>query len=609
MAWAGIDPAGGAGQLAIGAAKAEHQLCLQIPGCNLSKADGIWRVPLTWPAYVAFRTVWASQPVELAPSLMAWEAARWELVSRALADRWAMDAPPQLARTLIGMEDGGDLHLNPIQRGHVAWLASQRRTILGDPMGNGKTPPLIRALQLLRSQGEGLPALVICPGSAPLSWARKLAAWAPELSVQVVTGSALARRKALEPQADVYVIAWENMRLPTRLAAYPSQRFVVCDEHGGTTGKTAAQCEVHDKELNAMAFATVIADECHRAANPRSKMSRAMQWLAHHAENFWAVTGTLTADNVGDLWPILHAIDPKGWPARSRYLDLYAQQAYTFHGGNEYLDLRPDTAASFHTAVDPLFRRIPLRQGRPGRAEPEFRYPQMTPAQARAYRQLAKELLADLDGQTMVPDNSAVKFGRAVQLASSMVELSDGEDRNGFTVQQVRLVLPSNKVADLAEFLADNDGQWIVTCFSPALVEMAARKLDELKIAHTKIIGGMGSAASDTAALLFQGDPRVRVIFITAAGSESIDLQNARGVVFLQPNPSFIKREQIIGRADRYGQAHPVRTVYMISPHTADERLFELGCDKAERHESVTQDAAAMRWVMEAGGELITDAG
>jgi SNF2 family DNA or RNA helicase len=594
-------------QLWIGAARAESGLCLQIPGCTLDQSDGIWKLPLTWPGLVAMRAVWSQQPVELGPGLLAWEAAKWAEVQERYSMRMAMDAPEPLATQLIAMEDGGDLHLDGSQRGAVAWLERWRRCIVGDPMGNGKTPPLIRTLQLLGP--EALPAVVICPDSAPLAWARKIASWAPDLRVQVVTGTALARRRALSAEADVYILLWSNIRYHTRLASYPSQRFTRCTEHGGIDEKiTPARCEVHPKELNGMRIATVIADECHRMAKPQTKQSRAVQWLAHHAENFWAVTGTMTASDVGDLWPVLHAIDPKGWPVRTRYLDLYGQQEYSWHGGAEVTGLRPETAGYFHVAVEPLFRRIPLRTGRPERTEPEFRYPQMVPAQARLYKQLSRDLMTDLPtGHTMVPDNSAVKFTRLVQLASSAIEIVPGEDAHGYSDDQVKVCLPSNKADDLLEFLADNEGQWIVSCFSPDLVGLCARKLHDAGVGYEKIIGGMSGQEKDQAALLFQANPLVRVMFLTAAGGESIDLQAARGVVFLQPNPSFVMREQIIGRADRRGAVHPVRTVYMISPGTVDDRLYELGCIKDTRHAEVTRDAELMRWVITAGE--LTDAG
>ena len=79
------------------------------------------------------------------------------------------------------------------------------------------------------------------------------------------------------------------------------------------------------------------------------------------------------------------------------------------------------------------------------------------------YKELDKELLAGLpDGHLLVPGNDAVRFGRLVQLACSAIEVADGEDRDGFTAEQVKLVSPSNKADALLEFLGGNDGQWIV---------------------------------------------------------------------------------------------------------------------------------------------------
>src|SRR5579859_4872323 len=99
MAWAAIDP-GGSGApgstpdqptLAIGCSKAEQPLCLQIPGCTFSKRDGIWRAPLSWATYVAFKTVWASQPVIETSQLMDWAASMWADIQIAYGLRAQLD--------------------------------------------------------------------------------------------------------------------------------------------------------------------------------------------------------------------------------------------------------------------------------------------------------------------------------------------------------------------------------------------------------------------------------------------------------------------------------------------------------------------------------------
>jgi SNF2 family DNA or RNA helicase len=96
----------------------------------------------------------------------------------------------------------------------------------------------------------------------------------------------------------------------------------------------------------------------------------------------------------------------------------------------------------------------------------------------------------------------------------------------------------------------------------------------------------------------------VRVIFITSAGGESITLTAANTIYFLQPDPSFLGREQKISRVDRIGsEIHDsIRVVHAITPGTVEERLYQLGTEKEERANSLTNDRQLMFWLI-AGGE------
>jgi SNF2 family DNA or RNA helicase len=611
MAWAAIDPTGPRPQLAIGADASEHHLCQQIPGCNYSKKDHIWRLPLTWPGYVCFRTAWRDSPIQISPELEAYGASGWDDVQGRYQARLATDASEATAPLLDMIESDGVLNLRPDQRAAVEWLATYGRAGIDDDPGNGKTPIVIRALQLLdrmyggspdAPEGGPLPALMIGNNSALLATADKFRAWAPELKVVVAAGTALQRRKALEDgSADVVLIGWTNVRLHTRLARYGSEALKRCTEHGGVDPKiTPARCEVHEKELNARRWGTVICDEAHKLANPKAKWCRAVWHLAHHAEFFWALTGTPVTNNVADPWGIMHAMFPLAFPARSRYLDMFAVKDYAWHGGAEILGIRPDNEYAFHSIIQPYWRRTPkaiARPDQPPRQEPEFRYPELDPAQKAAYKQMAKEAQASINGAAIVSDNSAVKFTRLCQLASAALEIYDGEDEAGFTKAGGKMVLPSNKVDDLLEFLEDNPGQLVVAANSPQLIELAERKLHTAKITTAKIIGGMSHEAQYQAQQFFQNG-QVRVILINSAGSESIDLQAASTIYFLQPDPSYRSREQKIGRVDRYGQQLAVRHVYAISPGTVDERLYRLGDEKEERAAQLTRDPDLLRWMI-----------
>jgi superfamily II DNA or RNA helicase len=602
MAWASIDQTGERPMLAIGAAKAEHHLCAAIPGCNYDKKDGIWRLPLSWPGYVCFRTAWASMPVYIYPPLLAWGESAWTQVQKRFADRIRIDCTTEYGAMIRDAEADNSMELRPDQRGAVQWLCTYGRVGIEDPTGNGKTPIVIRALQVQQQvTGTALPALYIANGSALFGIRDKFAAWAPELRVVVVTGTAANRAKALEREADVYIIAWDNLRLHTRLAKYGSQRLSRCTECAGTETKvTPGRCEVHEKELNKIRFGTVIPDEAHKMRDPTTKQTRAAWWLMHHAEFAWPMTGTLVAATVADPWGPQHGLDPRAFPSRSRYIDMFAQKEFAWNRGAEILGFRPEHEYQAQCIIQPYWRRIPkeiARPNQPPRGEPEFRYTELSPAHRKVYDQLTKEALADLEGASMVTGNDLEKYTRLCQLASSMVEQYDGEDSQGFTRPLYRLALPCPKADDLIEFLSETDDQVVVAAISTQLIELAERKLHDAGISFTHIIGGMSSEAQYQANMTFLSG-QVRVILISAAGGESIDLQSSSVIYFLEPDTSFLAREQKIGRVDRYGQRYAVRQVYALAPGTVDMHRYQLGSDKAERHDSVARDPDLLRWIL-----------
>lgn len=600
MAWAAIDDTADVPRLAVGCARSEYHLCEQVPGMNYAKADGIWRAPLTWQAWVAFLTVWGRQPVEVHPGLREWSLRAWEDVQEMYAMRQALDAADARSE--------GEPELFPFQRAGAAWLAVGERAGLFDPRGNGKTPQAIRALRMVRQAGMPGPWLVVATPATLYNWRREIGRWAPELSVRVVDGTAQRRRKAImdEGEADVYVIGWPTVRYHTRLKAYPGQALTRCDEHGGSMGLSAARCEVHEKELNEIRWAGVIADEAHRMKDARSKQTRAVWHVSGTARFFWPMTGTPIADNIADVWPVMHGISHLAFPSKSKYLDLYAVKQLNWHGGSEFLGIKPETENAFHASVQPLFRRIPAEVSRPqmpARLPDTFRYPEMTTAQSRAYRQLEKEALAELEHSDMVTSNSLAKFSRLCQLAAASLEQVDGEDKDGFSKAGYRMAAPSSKADDLLDFLEDNPGPVVVCMNSPQLLALCEQKLALHKVTHCAIKGGQPPVVRDQSVQWFQ-EGQCRVMLLTArAGGEGITLTASSTVFFLQPEPSWLATDQVIGRVDRIGQARAVRVVYSISRGTVEERLYQLSQDKQGRADAVTRDPELLRWMI--AGEAV----
>ena len=269
------------GKIACRTEYRQKELIKLIPGAKWNPEDEIWYAPLTWSTCLALRAVFGLE-LTIGPELNAWAAEyKARVHDPAMALRDALDAP-------------GDPDLFPHQRADVAFLATVRRGLLGSEMGVGKTAAAIRTLVELSRRGENpFPALVVSPNSVKPAWKREFEHWWPGVTVQVVSGTAAQRRKQLETKAHVYVMNYEALRSHSRIAGYGSIALRRCIDCGGEDARvTVTRCQAHNRELNAIKFRTVIADEAHRIKDPTSQQTRALKAAADDAPFRFPMTGT-----------------------------------------------------------------------------------------------------------------------------------------------------------------------------------------------------------------------------------------------------------------------------------------------------------------------------
>lgn len=461
------------------------------------------------------------------------------------------------------------------QRAGVAFLVKNRRALLADPMGTGKTAQLIRTLQVLQEMGEQpFPALVVCPNSLKAStWQSELTRWAPELSVQVVDGNATQRRKQLAVDADVRVLNWEGVRLHSKLAGY------------GTIALT--EKEKLPKELNEIGFRTVIADEYHKAKAPKAAQTRALWAVMHQAEFRYGMTGTPIAQNIGDLWSLLHGIEDTWFPARTKYLDYFAETSLNQFGALDVHGLNYQHKDEFFKIVDPLMRRIPKEAALP-QLPPvlpdQIRHTYMSAKQEKAYRQMEKDMIVLLNDILVAP-NPLAQLMRLNQFAAAHATVN--EDGS------LSLANPSSKVDDLVELLEEmGEEPLVVAAVSRQLIELASDRLTKLGISHGLVTGAQSIFERQEAVQRFQAG-YLRVILLTlGAGAEGITLTRASTMCFMQTPYSNIQYLQARDRVHRIGsERHDcIKIIKQITPDTIEERREEILAVKEMRMEEVVRD-------------------
>ncbi len=467
------------------------------------------------------------------------------------------------------------MKLLEFQRPGVAFLVKSRRALLADPPGLGKTAQMIRTLQVLAEMGENpFPALVVCPNSLKLStWSEELSTWAPELTHQVIDGTATKRRKQLTSGADVLIVNWEAIRLHSRLAGY------------GTIALTAKEKEL--KEFNELGLRTVIADEAHKAKDAKAAQTRALWALMHDAEFAYLMTGTPVADNIGDLWSLLHGLYPTWFPAKTKYLDYFADTSLNHFGGLEVHGVNPIHRDEFFRIVDPLMRRIPKEAALPQLPEVlplQIRHTPMSPKQKKAYDEMRDTMIAQLNDILVAP-NPLSQLIRLSQFAAASADITEDG--------QVRLSAPSSKVDDLIDLLEETgDEPLVVAAVSRQLIELAAEKLTKLKITHGLVTGAQSVFERQEAVQRFQAG-HLRVILLTlGAGAEGITLTRASRMLFMQESYSEIQNAQARDRIYRIGSERhaSVQIIVQVTPGSIEENRRELLATKQMRMEEVVRD-------------------
>ena len=562
------------------------ELCKSIPGAKWDSTAMVWSVPASWATCLALRSTFKNDLV-IGPRLTDW--AGNELANRI--------TPANELRDLETLEDPLNEDLFPHQRAGVKFLATARRALLADEPGLGKTAQAIRALKQLQDSGETIfPALIVCPNTLKKNWKREFDKWWPGLDIQIIKGSATQRRKQFDEPAQVFIINWESLRGHSRLAPYGSVALARCTECGGHDEKvTENRCEVHKRELNGINFKAVIADEIHRSKEPKSKQSRALWAATGDADIRYALTGTPIANNVLDLWSILHWISPEEWPSKTRWIDRMVNTMINAFGGMMVLGVKPHMEPEFYAALNPRMRRMLKAKVLPWLPEMMFerRDVEMSTKQKKAYEQMRDMMIAELEGgEALTAPSVLTQTIRLLQFASSYAEIAANEETG-----EIKAVLadPSCKVDALMDDIKSGDfgNDSVAVCaVSRQLIYLLSAALTKEKIEHGLITGAQNEDERQQAVDDFQAGKIKWILFTAQAGGVGITLTAARRLIMLQRPWSLVDHRQALDRVHRIGsEIHDsiIVTDY-VTEGTIEERVIQVLETKADNFEQIVRD-------------------
>jgi SNF2 family DNA or RNA helicase len=281
------------------------------------------------------------------------------------------------------------------QRPAMQWLYEKPRCALWMPMGGGKTVTTLTSLDNLSMVEDVYPVLVLAPlRVAKTTWPDEIGKWEhlKHLRVSPIIGNAKERQAALDVDADIYTMNYDNL--------------VWLQATLGTNWP----------------FKTVVADEFTRLKSFRlrqgSKRAAALARVAHtKVSRFIGLTGTPNPNGLQDLWGQTWFLD--GGERLGKTFSAFSDR--WFAKGWDGYSLKP--LASAQKEIEDRLRDVCLTvEGLPVH-EPVRNYISVDlPAKARrAYDSMENDMFAELEETGIEAFNAAAKTIKCLQLANGAV--------------------------------------------------------------------------------------------------------------------------------------------------------------------------------------------
>lgn len=433
------------------------------------------------------------------------------------------------------------MQLHDYQKEAVEFLQNRPKAGLFLDMGLGKT-----AITLTALEARHLPVLVTAPKRvAEHVWQAETALWRPDLSVAVAAGPPAKREAALKSGADIVVVGRDNLT-----GAVP---------YAGT-------------------FRTFVMDELSGFKSRASKRWRSARKITRNAsvEHVWGLTGTPSPNGLIDLWAQLYLLDggERLGGTLGSFRGAYFTPGRQLRSGviTEWI-LRDGAESRIHRKIEDICLSMST-EGRvdlPPTTVNRVEVP-LPPEARRVYKQLKRDLVADLD----ILGDEVYSAANAAVLSSKLTQISAGflysDDQDG-----THTVLHREKVKAVAE-IVDGTG-------SPVLVFY--RYKAELK-ALKEAFGSAALTMDDPDIVSRWNAGRVPVLLAhPASAGHGLNLQHGgHTIVWTTASWSLEEDQQANKRLSRQGQKHPVVIHYLVAPHTVDGAIQ----DRLQTKKSV-QDA------------------
>ena len=535
-----------------------------------------------------------TQPV---PAPTDKQAAVYESLKRIRASKTLTLKPTPMLRSEITDLSGKTIpfRLRYYQVQGIFHLLMLRRMVLGDGTGLGKTIEMLGALCYLWERETENRVIVVTPKSALRQWAAEIDRFTTGIKTFVVSGSVNERHQTW--------LEWATWDGPEKALLIVNYHLLVRDwNHGAQVGKDAKGKPdpkkivpgMVDKITRQVKNVVTIYDEATAFKNTSTKTWQTCKFLSDRSHRCYGLTATLLKNNLMEGFGIYKVIHPSCFTTKTAFLGEYCVVKLQPVGGGRKIPIVVGykNLQHFRDRIDPFFLGRPkhmVSDELPTLITKEI-VCELGEAENAKYEEALSGVLELGDGdvrdyeehkafvsliycQQVVNSLTMLKYSGGDDILQG-IEVIDGSFQAGLKIKDL-----GAKEDALLELLSDElDGEKtiIYTRFA-SLVPRLQQILKDVKIKSVCITGKQNDKQRAEAQAAFQDmQSDTKVIIITDAGSEAINLQAASAMVFYDAPWSWGNYVQLLGRPIRIGSPHQHVVVY----HLISERPAETKKDR-----------------------------
>lgn len=463
--------------------------------------------------------------------------------------------------------------LRTFQEAGVEYIVKNKKVILGDEMGTGKTIQGLAAVY----HTDSFPCLVICPNTVKYNWQNEWSKWLPNLTVKVIES---ANKPEEITRADVYIVNYHtNVKYHKELVKLNLKSLIIDESHYLKSGS---------KDKKTGEYKIVRVGAAHYIVD-NSKLDLIIE-----------LSGTAITNRPKELISqlnIINKLDEFGgfWEFAKRYCNAHRTRFGLDMNGATNLD-------ELHTKLrEVCYIRRDKKDVLKDLPDMQIQTIEVDITNRKVYNKAEKDLISYLRNEVK-EDSEFLESINDLSVEEQKKAKTKWHQQKVHNAEQAEHLVKINTLKQLvAEGKLKASTEFIGNIIeNEKLVVFTIHKFIADEVSNhfncKKIVGNVKAEKRQEYVDDFQNNPKTKLIVINlAAGREGITLTAASKLVFLEQGWTPAEMDQAAARIHRISQKNTANIYNLLGKNTIDIDIYELIAAKREITNAVNSGTKAVK--------------